>query len=84
MFIAYSKKGLANEGVTESNTNAEGLSTILILDTGNGTNESSPIFTTLLNTSFKSSDWKAGDKASWEQALRARAQDGQNDYAKSN
>ncbi|MSQ56860.1 MAG: hypothetical protein EXR35_04900 [Limnohabitans sp.] len=34
-----------------------------------------------VNTSFKASDWKAGDKASWEQALRARAQN-QNDYVK--
>jgi len=28
--------------------------------------------------------WKAGDKTSWEQALRTRAQAGQNDYAKTN
>ena len=33
---------------------------------------------------FVNGGWKAGDKTSWEQALRARAQDGQNDYAKSN
>jgi len=30
---------------------------------------------------FKASDWKAGDKTSWEQALRVRAQN-QNDYVK--
>ena len=35
-------------------------------------------------TAFVNGGWKAGDKTSWEQALRARAQDGQNDYAKSN
>jgi hypothetical protein len=28
-------------------------------------------------------DWKAGERSSWEQALKTRAQ-GQNDYAKSN
>ncbi len=28
--------------------------------------------------------WKQGDKTSWESALRARAQNGQNDYAKTN
>ena len=28
--------------------------------------------------------WKQGDKASWEAHLKARAQNGQNDYAKSN
>ena len=33
---------------------------------------------------FVNGSWKAGDKTSWEQALRARAQEGQNDYAKSN
>jgi len=33
---------------------------------------------------FVNGGWKAGDKTSWEQALRARAQEGQNDYAKSN
>ena len=33
---------------------------------------------------FVNGGWKAGDKTSWEQALRTRAQDGQNDYAKSN
>jgi len=33
---------------------------------------------------FVNGGWKAGDKISWEQALRARTQAGQNDYAKSN
>jgi hypothetical protein len=28
--------------------------------------------------------WKGGDKTRWEQALRTRAQAGQNDYAKTN
>ncbi|MEY4294936.1 MAG: hypothetical protein RLY82_624 [Pseudomonadota bacterium] len=32
---------------------------------------------------YVSPGWKAGDKTSWEQQLRTRAQ-GQNDYAKSN
>lgn len=29
-------------------------------------------------------NWKQGDKTSWEQQLRTRAQNGQNDYAKVN
>jgi hypothetical protein len=29
-------------------------------------------------------NWKQGDKTSWESALRARAQNGQNDYARTN
>ncbi len=33
---------------------------------------------------FVNGGWNAGDKTSWEQALRARAQAGQNDYAKTN
>jgi hypothetical protein len=28
--------------------------------------------------------WKAGDKVSWEQQLRTRAQNGQNDYTRTN
>ena len=28
--------------------------------------------------------WKQGDKASWEQQLKTRAQNGQNDYTKVN
>lgn len=33
---------------------------------------------------FAEPGWKAGDKASWEQHLRTRAQNGQNDYARTN
>lgn len=33
---------------------------------------------------YTASGWKAGDKASWEQQLRARTQNGQNDYSKTN
>jgi hypothetical protein len=35
-------------------------------------------------SSFVASGWKQGDKASWEQHLRARAQNSQNDYSKAN
>jgi hypothetical protein len=33
---------------------------------------------------FTSSDWKAGDRNSWEQKLKTRAQYGQNDYSRAN
>ena len=33
---------------------------------------------------FTSSDWKAGDKNSWTQQLKTRAQYGQNDHTRSN
>lgn len=29
-------------------------------------------------------NWKQGDKTSWESALKVRAQNGQNDYSKTN
>jgi len=31
---------------------------------------------------FVAPGWKAGDKTSWEQQLKTRTQQGQNDYAK--
>jgi len=33
---------------------------------------------------FTTSDWKAGDKNSWAQQLKTRAQYGQNDHSRSN
>ncbi len=35
-------------------------------------------------TAYVAPGWKPGDKVSWEQHLKARAQSGQNDYAKAN
>jgi hypothetical protein len=34
------------------------------------------------STSFTVAGWKAGDKTSWEQALKARGQYGQNEYSR--
>ena len=34
--------------------------------------------------SFTASGWKAGDKVAWEQHLKARMQNSQNDYTKIN
>ena len=33
---------------------------------------------------FTDSGWKSGDKTSWEQHLKARMQNSQNDYSKAN
>ena len=33
---------------------------------------------------FVAPGWKAGDKTSWEQGLKARAQNTQNEYSKTN
>jgi ABC-type glycerol-3-phosphate transport system substrate-binding protein len=35
-------------------------------------------------TPFAVSGWKQGDKTSWEQQLKTRTQNGQNDYTKVN
>ena len=35
-------------------------------------------------TAFTAPGWKPGDKVSWEQQLKTRVQNGQNDYAKVN
>ena len=35
-------------------------------------------------TAFAVPGWKQGDQASWEQQLKARTQNGQNDYTKVN
>ncbi len=34
------------------------------------------------DNSFVNPGWKAGDKTSWEQGLKARAQNSQNEYSK--
>ena len=36
------------------------------------------------STPFAAPGWKQGDKTSWEQHLKTRTQQGQNDYAKVN
>ncbi len=33
---------------------------------------------------YAEGNWKQGDKASWESALKVRTQNGQNDYTKTN
>jgi hypothetical protein len=33
---------------------------------------------------YAEDNWKQGDKASWESALKVRTQNGQNDYSKTN
>ena len=35
-------------------------------------------------TPFTAAGWKQGDKTSWEQELKTRAQNGQNEYNKTN
>lgn len=36
------------------------------------------------SANFVAQGWKQGDKASWEQHLKTRMQNGQNDYTKAN
>ena len=35
-----------------------------------------------VNTQYAAPGWKAGDKTSWEQGLKARAQNTQNEYSR--
>ncbi len=48
--------------------------------TGYGVKSDVPVFQGT-ETPFAAPGWKAGDKSSWEQGLKARAQNTQNDYA---
>lgn len=45
-----------------------------------GSRSDSPSYAGTGVATFTAPNWKPGDKASWEGALRARAQYGQNDY----
>ena len=49
-----------------------------------GVKHDSPSFNGTGSAAYTAPGWKAGDKASWEQQLRSRAQNGQNDYVKVN
>ena len=51
--------------------------------TGRGVSSDVPAYKGTDN-SFMASGWKAGDKASWEQGLKARLQNTQNEYTKMN
>lgn len=48
--------------------------------TGFGIKSDTPAFQGAENP-FAAPGWKPGDKGGWEQALKARAQNSQNDYA---
>lgn len=47
-----------------------------------GKNDTAPYTGT--GKAFTEKGWKQGDKASWESSLKARAQNGQNDYSRMN
>ncbi len=49
-----------------------------------GVKHDAPSFNGTGSAAYTAPGWKAGDKASWEQQLRSRAQNGQNDYVKVN
>ena len=47
--------------------------------TSSGTKRDVPVYQGTTNP-YNAPGWKAGDKTSWEQQLKARAQNGQNEY----
>ena len=49
-----------------------------------GVKQDTPPFNGTGESKFAQPGWKAGDKNSWEQQLRTRAQNGQNDYTRVN
>ncbi len=47
--------------------------------TANGARRDVPVFQGVTNP-YAAPGWKAGDKTAWEQQLKTRAQQGQNEY----
>ena len=58
-------------------TNAEGVKLDAAPWSGTGTEQNKA-------TAFTASGWQVGDKKAWEQQLKTRAQNGQNDYVRDN
>ncbi|CAN7597776.1 MULTISPECIES: hypothetical protein [unclassified Variovorax] len=58
-------------------TNAEGVKLDAAPWTGTGTQQNA-------GTAFTASGWQVGDKNAWQQQLKTRAQNGQNDYVRDN
>jgi hypothetical protein len=50
--------------------------------TGKGVKQDGAPYTGVGSSQYAQAGWKVGDKASWEQQLKARAQYGQNDYTR--
>ena len=50
--------------------------------TGHGVKQDGAAYTGVGQSQYAQPGWKAGDKGSWEQQLKARAQYGQNDYTR--
>ena len=53
------------------------------LNAGSASKQDAAAFTGT-GSAFVAQGWKPGDKASWEQHLKTRTQNGQNDYSKAN
>jgi hypothetical protein len=54
------------------------------LSAGSASKQDAAAFNGTGSAAFMAQGWKPGDKASWEQQLKARMQNGQNDYSKAN
>ncbi|WP_370871970.1 hypothetical protein [Hydrogenophaga sp.] len=50
--------------------------------TGGGVKQDSAPYQGVGSSQYAQTGWKAGDKGSWEQQLKSRAQYGQNDYTR--
>ena len=58
-------------------TNAQGVKLDAVPWSGTGTQQNT-------GTAFTASGWQVGDKNTWQQQLKTRAQNGQNDYVRDN
>ncbi len=54
------------------------------LESGSASKQDAAAFFGTGSSTFTAAGWKPGDKASWEQHLKTRMQNGQNDYSKAN
>ena len=54
------------------------------LDSGSASKQDAAAYSGTGSSTFTAAGWKPGDKASWEQHLKTRMQNGQNDYSKAN
>ena len=54
------------------------------LQSGSASKKDAAAYNGTGSAAFVAQGWKQGDKASWEQHLKTRMQNGQNDYSKAN
>jgi hypothetical protein len=75
--VAAAAVGLLAACGEKPQTNAQGVKHDAVPWSGTGTKENA-------GTVFTAPGWKVGDKTAWQQQLKTRTQNGQNEYNKEN